>query len=116
MTAPLRGQLGSPVNREKVYGCHVLFIPSPLPRSKHLKGQLDPPVNHEKVYACHVFAYSHPAPLPQVSWDHPRVTKSENFLDSKIFVAKIFWIKHVNCIIFSNVRQIRVKSVFAFEA
>ena len=34
-----------------------------------------------------------------------RVTKSENFPDSKIFVAKTFWIKPVNCIIF----QIRDK-------
>ena len=34
-----------------------------------------------------------------------RVRKGENFPDSKIFVAKTFWIKPINCIIF----QIRDK-------
>ena len=42
-----------------------------------------------------------------------RVTKSENFPDSKIFVAKTFQIKRVKMRQISNARQIRLKSVFA---
>ena len=37
----------------------------------------------------------------------PRVTKSENFSDSKIFVAKTFRIERVNCDIVKYVTKVR---------